>query len=802
MQSSVVPKPRKTVKILARAATDALDDDNGESGAENAATRLRQFLEATCGSTLWAWLNIFDVDNDQCIDKMEFSEGMRQLNYTGKITKLFAELDEDGSGELSMQEIDPKQARVWTEFRAFCVENFSSVDEMMETLGNTRNTTAESEGPTLQRTYTIAKIDKVTESQFTHALEKMGWSSDNAKLFFSALCPQGASVLCSENFSWLGVELRRRHKKAVAKIKSSRKNFKRQQTSFALKELFSEFKAYLRKKCGNLVRAWRTLFNCTDSLILARPAFLKACANIGYAKDAKALWKVLDRDNSGFASLDEMDPQSAEVLAKFKSFIDSKFDSVPEAFAAIDRDGMKKVSPQQFDDEMRLLGWDGSTKRLFSFLDKDSQKVLQEHDVKFLERWSPLPYLLAPPNESAKEDIRNLLLQRYSNVLKAWRQFMDRDGDNHVNWVEFVQICKHFGYRGDIAGAWRAFDSDLSGYITLQEFDSEVSQTLLEFRSWCHEEFGNCKAAFSVFDGEGSNSLSFQKFRGACKVYGFGGNIRRVFDCCDQSHSKSLSSKDIAFLDDWEVEAQGEDAEDRFSVINVERLTIAPGGAAATEAEDPGDAGKEMPSWRSKVDDPLRLLKVLQVKQNIQQRFDMKLPPMLRSTHDTDNADGNEGLQLPTSIPLSARTPRYSQARKDRERKQWKIKDPDQCRQFWLNYQIEQFARHEQQKLQAMSRELEAAANEAEQEAQTASPTPMEEPPSQILLLKPTLDELLRSPRHKPQSLKTSPKGHSNGQPKQQTGHGLTKLPLLPEFGFDQRAAALSALKMTPLTAR
>ena len=35
---------------------------------------------------------------------------------------------------------------------------------------------------------------------------------------------------------------------------------------------------------------------------------------------------------------------------------------------------------------------------------------------------------------------------------------------------------------GDVAGAWRAFDSDLSGYLTLNEIDTEASDTLCEFK--------------------------------------------------------------------------------------------------------------------------------------------------------------------------------------------------------------------------------------------------------------------------------------------------------------------------------
>ena len=37
-----------------------------------------------------------------------------------------------------------------------------------------------------------------------------------------------------------------------------------------------------------------------------------------------------------------------------------------------------------------------------------------------------------------------------------------------MNWSEFQSACQKLRYHGDIAGAWRAFDTDLSGYLTLK----------------------------------------------------------------------------------------------------------------------------------------------------------------------------------------------------------------------------------------------------------------------------------------------------------------------------------------------
>ena len=48
-------------------------------------------------------------------------------------------------------------------------------------------------------------------------------------------------------------------------------------------------------------------------------------------------------------------------------------------------------------------------------------------------------------------------------------------GSNRVNWSEFEGSCHKLRFHGDVAGAWRAFDVDLSGYLTLNEVDTEAS---------------------------------------------------------------------------------------------------------------------------------------------------------------------------------------------------------------------------------------------------------------------------------------------------------------------------------------
>ncbi|CAE7591088.1 unnamed protein product, partial [Symbiodinium pilosum] len=267
----------------------------------------------------------------------------------------------------------------------------------------------------------------------------------------------------------------------------------------------------------------------------------------------------LDKDDSGSASIDELDPRSAEVLAHFKVWVHSQFGGVREAFNAIDSDHTRFITNAEFTAALQRFGFQRPTKQLFSHLDKDGSSRIVIDDLLFLDSWSPLPFLLVAPNFKAMAEIKKLILVRTGQYMKAWRRLLDKDATNRCNWYEFKDACHVLGYQGDIAGAWRAFDDDLSGYISLRQIDEESDMVLSNFRRWCVSEFGSVKSAFAVFDSDCSGSLSFHEFRAACRVYGYDGSARTLFSALDVDQQGTLTLKEISFLDDWEIQAAEND---------------------------------------------------------------------------------------------------------------------------------------------------------------------------------------------------------------------------------------------------
>eukprot|EP00411_Alexandrium_monilatum_P047372 CAMPEP_0175451282 /NCGR_PEP_ID=MMETSP0095-20121207/62811_1 /TAXON_ID=311494 /ORGANISM="Alexandrium monilatum, Strain CCMP3105" /LENGTH=208 /DNA_ID=CAMNT_0016751793 /DNA_START=90 /DNA_END=713 /DNA_ORIENTATION=+ len=188
---------------------------------------------------------------------------------------------------------------------------------------------------------------------------------------------------------------------------------------------------------------------------------------------------------------------------------------------------------------------------LFHGLDWNGKKSIIQEDLLFLDRWKPLPFLCVAANEQAKDDMKAKLLEHYGSYLKAWRRLLDKDSSNHCNWFEFEHACTSLGFQGDVAGAWRALDTDFSGYITLREIDPASSKVLHEFKRWADDEFGGLAGLFSVFDNDGSKEITHHEFRRSCRIYGYMGSSSAVFWALDAGRNGSLCLGELGFLDKW-----------------------------------------------------------------------------------------------------------------------------------------------------------------------------------------------------------------------------------------------------------
>jgi len=100
-------------------------------------------------------------------------------------------------------------------------------------------------------------------------------------------------------------------------------------------------------------------------MLLPRTQFLKACAEIGFRSEAKLLWRGLGKDEVGVLSFEELDIQSAVLLAHFQLFVTQTFGSAAAAFRSLDRTKTKKLRRSEFVWALQEFGFKYRAKRLF-----------------------------------------------------------------------------------------------------------------------------------------------------------------------------------------------------------------------------------------------------------------------------------------------------------------------------------------------------------------------------------------------------------------------------------------------------
>mmetsp|Transcript_39660 Transcript_39660/g.86435 ORF Transcript_39660/g.86435 Transcript_39660/m.86435 type:complete len:1055 (+) Transcript_39660:1870-5034(+) len=543
--------------------------------AHQARREVKAFLEAKEGSVLRAWLKHFDKQNEQRISNSEFNRALRNMGFPGDVQGIFMLLDADLSGELTLEELDPAQDQVWRRFRALAVRIFADEEDFLRRWGSYREKSKdELRRPGTESVTTAGLHDEeehvVTVSQFLEGLQSEGWDAGSEQVLFDALDPDGDRLISGTNMKWLTTERRRQERKDQAKRRAQMETAYHakstaQSSEKAAEAVLADFKAYVKRKYGHYIRAWRSVLSPDGAMVLQRKDLCRACNATGWQGDVWLLYKALDNDSSGYIGIEELDPQGALTLARFQHFVMQKFGSAAAAFRALDKRDMKILRQPEFCASLKGHGFQHPTKSLFAGLDSGGAKRVVEEDLHFLERWKPPAYLVADPNPAAAQELKNLLLKKYKNFLRAWRHVLDTDGSNQCSYDEFVDGCKRLGFKGDVAGAWCTLDDDMSRTISLGELDPVSCEILAGFRRWCDREFGSVKSAFSVFDVSGDNQVSTREFRRSLRVYGYEGNnttIEKLFVALDTDRRGNLSMDEVIFLDAWIFEEEEEDEDE------------------------------------------------------------------------------------------------------------------------------------------------------------------------------------------------------------------------------------------------
>jgi len=547
-----MPRTRKHTKAPPDLSKDPKHAKALKERAAALAILQLQMKDRADGSTLRAWLRYFDFNHDKQISYDEFMAGMQRFGYHGYPDDLFRRIDADKNDELTLEEIDPEASKLWMKFRIWCSKMFADAQDMIRQLNGT------SPGD--------LKQDVLGKHAFCEGLQRLGWDRGDETEIFDCLDCMDEQCITLNNLNWLVVDKKKQVRKEKILQEALQKKMYQAKEQQEIAKQMKSFRTFLKKRFSSMLRACRNL-DFDGSMFIQKHELFQAAREWCWKGDVRLLWRGLDKDNSGITSIQEIDSQAAEQLAKFKQQCTDKFGSAVEAFQALDVLKLGKLKAPQFIEGCQVHGFTKVNKALFLGLDYRNNKYIAEEDVKFLDTWRCPSYLTAKPSDEAEKQFKATLLRIYPSYLKAWRLLLDRDGSNSVGWEEFEGAAKRIRFKGDVAGAWRSFDDDISGTISLREVDASTYDVLADFKAWADEEFGSVKAAFKVLDQDNSGDFTPREWRKALTSHGFQGDSKHLFTAFDTDGEGLVSLDETAFLDDWESAQEPEPEETSISKL-------------------------------------------------------------------------------------------------------------------------------------------------------------------------------------------------------------------------------------------
>jgi hypothetical protein len=346
-----------------------------------------------------------------------------------------------------------------------------------------------------------------------------------------------------------------------------------------------QFYTFMRLRHLNAVKVWFML-DPEENMKLGERMFVSRVTELGFRGNIAAMYKYIDSDRSGSITILELDSYAATRLAEFRKFLFDYFDGSADAFLErVARNG--RCGPllktdmvsccRRFQTDVMAPklsnkffgGSDTDAEEMFDLLDRRGLGHIVTNDLKWLLKWKPRPYLCIKADFQALKQIKEgLLLINGPPLWRSWRTVLDTDCTMRISWEEFYQACRKLSRQvalkapghtvpkteDEIGAAWRAVDTDCSGWIALKEFDPPCYQAIKAFKQWAMQEFGSVMVAMKKLDGNGNGRLGrWELKKSETCPNAYPGDVEELFDILDLPGQHSLGEAEVKFLDDWDL---------------------------------------------------------------------------------------------------------------------------------------------------------------------------------------------------------------------------------------------------------
>jgi Ca2+-binding EF-hand superfamily protein len=382
--------------------------DLGHAGKEG----FKKLLTHRFGSVIRGWRFGLDVAGNNRLSFTEFCTACRNIGFDGNMLGLWKELDDDNSGVVTLQELEPRAHHCTELFRQLLRQKYGNTLKAwkygLDENGNDRVDFEELEEVCKKVKYPYG-VRELFDFLIPDAgrqflcIEDMDMQAQAARdrgdwnMITVPHAPKEIEVDMDDVFSSMEKRPDAELKKKDEDAKDSRRvsiqdrgggrNFEwnlylsnQQKNSLELKRAkqlakdvgpknLNEFKRTLCVRYGSMYLAWRYGLDISGDDKLCFQEFCAAARANEFRGSLLKVWKELDDDNSGVVTLEEFDPKAHHQVELMRSTLLDKFPNLLQAWQkGLDLDGNGRLDEHEWLARFQDLGFEGNAKYLFHLL--------------------------------------------------------------------------------------------------------------------------------------------------------------------------------------------------------------------------------------------------------------------------------------------------------------------------------------------------------------------------------------------------------------------------------------------------
>jgi len=333
--------------------------------------RFRSLLVQKYKSVCGAWRAI-DANCDGKLSYGEFLRACQNVGVAKGARDIWAALDLDRSGFVSVAEIDPELANTLGSLALTIWPLFGTVETAWKQFFNRRGAL------------------RISQEEFVQACIAIKFKGDPCMAYNELAYEKASGGIRRQEFGFLHFWISNGSPDMIGSEDTDRWAKEEQpwlppMATPAPKDLRKKFKDLLLKSYRDFVRAWREGLDRDRNGYVDYQEFTKAVKDVGFADNPRELWDELDINGNGTVSLWELDLPTAEMLYTFNQCCQNTHGSWQNAWNQL-MDTRKDDRVKQADFRMACdqMGYMGDADYLFELLDTDRTHFLSWATVSWV----------------------------------------------------------------------------------------------------------------------------------------------------------------------------------------------------------------------------------------------------------------------------------------------------------------------------------------------------------------------------------------------------------------------------------